>query len=76
MATTINLITSLPPFTAYVDDRRFGPYLEPLLLNGGRLNDRLRAAVTAPLEQGVKPVSINSYPTCVRAYLKRLHSEG
>jgi hypothetical protein len=56
-----NSTTSLPPFGAYVEDRKylknvspktlswftdvwkaFGPHLEPVLANGGRLNEGLR----------------------------------
>jgi site-specific recombinase XerD len=86
---------SLPPFSAYVEDRKylknvsrktlswfihawkaFGPHLEPVLANGGRLTEGLRPAITALLTRGVRPVSVNSYLTCVRAYANWLHAEG
>jgi site-specific recombinase XerD len=67
-----------PKTLAWLSDawRPFRPHLEPVLSGGGRLNDGLRAAISALLEKGVKPVSINSYLTCVRAYLNWLHAEG
>jgi site-specific recombinase XerD len=63
--------------TWFVDAwKAFGPHLEPALANGGRLPDALKAAVLTLLEKGVRPVSVNSYLTCARAYLNWLHSEG
>jgi len=56
--------------------KAFGPELEPALARGDRLNDALRSAITSLLAQGVRPVSINSYLTCVRAYLNWLYAEG
>jgi site-specific recombinase XerD len=52
------------------------PHLEPVLISGGRIGDGLKAAITALLDNGIRPVSVNSYLTCVRAYLNWLHSEG
>src|SRR5579864_7114645 len=56
--------------------RAFGPYIETLLASGGRINDTVRTLVAALREKGVRPVSINSYLTCVRAYLNWLHRQG
>ena len=56
--------------------KAFGPHLEPALSSGGRLPDALKAAVLTLLEKGVRPVSVNSYLTCARAYLNWLHAEG
>ena len=55
--------------------KAFGPHLEPFLASGGRLNDSLKGAITSLLSRGVRPVSINSYLTGVRAYLNWLHAE-
>ena len=56
--------------------KAFGPHLEPILLNGGSVPDGVRAGIATLLAKGVKPVSINSYLTCVRAFLNWLYSEG
>jgi integrase/recombinase XerD len=55
--------------------KAFGPHLEPVLASGGRLNDALRAGVTSLLSKGIRPISVNSYLTGVRAYLNWLHAE-
>ena len=67
-----------PKTIAWLQDawKPFGPYLAPVLASGGRIGDGLKAAVTTLLERGTRPVSVNSYLTCVRAYLNWLHSEG
>ena len=67
-----------PKTLAWFNDawKPFGPHLEPVLASGGRIGDGLKAAVAALLESGVRPVSVNSYLTCARAYLNWLHSEG
>ncbi len=66
-----------PKTLAWYSDawKSFGPHLEPVLATGGRLKDGLREAITELLSRGVLPVSVNSYLTCVRAYLNWLHAE-
>jgi len=66
-----------PKTVAWYSDawKAFGPHLEPVLASGGHPNDGIRSAITAMLQRGVRPVSINSYLTCVRAYLNWLHAE-
>lgn len=56
--------------------KAFGPHIEPILNAGRPLSDGLRAAIIALQKKGVRPVSINSYLTCVRAYVNWLHAEG
>ena len=56
--------------------KAFGPHVEPVLASGGRINDAIRSGVSALHDKGVRPVSINSYLTCVRAYLNWLHADG
>jgi hypothetical protein len=51
--------------------KAFGPYLDPVLASRGRLNDGLRAAISARPEK-VRPISVNSYLTCVGAFLSAL----
>src|SRR5579863_4250702 len=62
---------------AYQDAwKAFGPHVEPVLTSGGRIVDAIRSGVTHLMAKGLRPVSINSYLTAVRAYLNWLHVEG
>ena len=46
-------------------------------MSAGRpLSDGLKAAIIALQKKGVRPLSINSYLACVRAYVNWLHAEG
>jgi len=67
-----------PQTLAWLGDvwKAFGPHLEPLLASGDSLNIGLRTAITALLTKGLRPISVNSYLTGVRAYLNWLHQEG
>jgi site-specific recombinase XerD len=67
-----------PRTLAWLSDvwKAFGPDLEPLLASGDGFSVGLRTAITALLAKGVRPISINSYLTGVRAYLNWLHVEG
>ncbi len=56
--------------------KAFGSHLEPLLSSGDNLSTGLMAAISALLAKGVRPVSVNSYLTGVRAYLNWLHTGG
>jgi integrase/recombinase XerD len=56
--------------------KAFGPHLEPILASGGPVREGVRAGVVALSQKGVRPVSVNSYLTCVRAYLWWLFNEG
>jgi len=46
-----------------------GPHIGPILNTGRPLGDGLGAAILALQKKGVRPVSINSYLTCVGAYV-------
>lgn len=67
-----------PKTLAWYQDawKAFGPHIEPILASGARLGDGLRAGIIALQEKNVRPVSINSYLTCVRACANWLHAEG
>jgi site-specific recombinase XerD len=54
--------------------RAFGPHVEPALPSD--LSTGLIKGIQTLRERGVKAVSINSYLTCVRAYVNWLWAEG
>ena len=54
----------------------FAPHLEPVIARAMPLNDGFRPAIAALLARGIRPVSINSYLTCVRAYMNWLYANG
>jgi integrase/recombinase XerD len=56
--------------------KAFGRYIEPVLASGGRIGDGIRSGVAHLMAKGLRPVSINSYLTALRAYLNWLHVEG
>lgn len=56
--------------------KAFGPHVEPVLASGGRICDGIRVGVAHLMAKGLRPVSINSYLTAIRAYLNWLHVEG
>jgi len=56
--------------------KAFGPHIEPILAVGAPLSGGLMTAIVALQNKKVRSVSINSYLTCVRAYVNWLHAEG
>ena len=68
---------SLKTISSYQDAwKAFGPHVEPVLASSGRIVDGIRSGVAHLRAKGLRPVSINSYLTAVRAYLNWLHAEG
>lgn len=56
--------------------KAFGPQAEPILAERARITDAICTAIAVLLERGMRPVSVNSYLTCIRAYFGWLHREG
>lgn len=81
--------TSIPAFKDYIQDRKYMKNVSPRTLAWYRDVERvfgavdvhnirpsLRLLIQVQLEKGIKPVSVNSWLTGIRAYLFWLHNEG